>query len=144
MSHSPMAFSECRLSKIWREWPKPSSAYPRKIAHHQVAERDKILESLILALRAAELHVDVVELEEQELVGYDFEAAELRDEVVDGHHLRQETRAPQGGELLGEEALRAVVVEHHQHLVGVLRVLVDDALCYLFQKCFHGIRVIRL
>ena len=99
----------------------------REVAHHQVAKGDEVLERLVFAFCTTELHMDVVQLEKQELVRHNLQLAQLRDELVDGHHLRQEAGASQGGKLLGEEAFRAVIVEDHQHLVGVFGVLGDDA-----------------
>ena len=116
----------------------------REVAHHQFAERDEVLEGLVFPIRTAYPLVDFVQLEEQELVLHYFQAAQLLDHLVDGRHLWQEGGLPEGVELADEEPLRTVVVEHHQHLVGVLGVVGDDALCYLFQECLHSLAFSRV
>ena len=109
----------------------------REVAHHQVAERDKLVERLVFTLLAAQLGMDAVELEEQELVGHYLQAAQLGHQVVDDHGAGQEHGAAQPVELSLEEAHRAAVVHHHQHAVGILGVGVGDATCYLTEETVH-------
>ena len=108
-----------------------------EVAEHEVAEGDEFFEGLVFAVGAAYFLVDAVEFEEEELVGHDFKSAELRDEVVDGGHLRQEGGMAEAFVLLLEVAHGAAVVHHHQHAVGVLGVVGGDAVCYLSEERVH-------
>ena len=113
----------------------------REVAEHYVAKRHELFEGLIFAVGTANRLMHQVKLEEQELVGHYLHTPKVGHQVVNHRHLRQEETlsllSRDTFKSATHEEFRAVVVEHHQHPVGICGMCGQYPARRLFQERFH-------